>query len=268
MLSPEEGIDAEVQYAPNHARPSCKIVDYKRKRIIEVTADQQPSSTPAGPSTEAATSMLLYTSGSTGRPKGIVISYVNQNAALESIVQYLNLQKHSKILNALSPAFDYGLYQYLIALAISGSIDVCNDTVLLDDIIDQLAMEDIQVFPTVPTTVRRLRSVLQGQERTFPEVSVVTSTGSVLDPESSFFLKRTFPAARIYSMYGLTECKRVSYLDPDLLTKKGRSVGRAMPNCEVWVLDDDGNEVRPGAAGQLFVSGPNVANAYRGDRIH
>jgi acyl-CoA synthetase (AMP-forming)/AMP-acid ligase II len=63
-------------------------------------------------------------------------------------------------------------------------------------------------------------------------------------------------------MYGLTECKRVSYLPPEELDRRPHSVGRGMPNEEVYVVDDEGNRVGPGVVGELVVRGANVMLGY------
>jgi acyl-CoA synthetase (AMP-forming)/AMP-acid ligase II len=71
------------------------------------------------------------------------------------------------------------------------------------------------------------------------------------------------PKARIYSMYGLTECKRVSYLPPELIDKKPTSVGIPIPNTEAWIEDDDGKVItEPGQAGELIVRGAHVMVGY------
>jgi acyl-coenzyme A synthetase/AMP-(fatty) acid ligase len=63
-------------------------------------------------------------------------------------------------------------------------------------------------------------------------------------------------------MYGLTECKRVSYLEPELLKEKPTSVGKAIPGTETFVLDEEGRPVAPGENGILYVRGPHVMAGY------
>jgi acyl-CoA synthetase (AMP-forming)/AMP-acid ligase II len=63
-------------------------------------------------------------------------------------------------------------------------------------------------------------------------------------------------------MYGLTECKRVSYLPPEYLLKKPDSVGLPIPNCEAKVLDDAGCTLQPGEVGELVIRGANVMQGY------
>jgi acyl-CoA synthetase (AMP-forming)/AMP-acid ligase II len=80
-------------------------------------------------------------------------------------------------------------------------------------------------------------------------------------------MRRTFPRALIFSMYGLTECKRCTYLPPGDLDRKPGSVGVAIPNTEVWIVDEDGRPVPPGQPGELVVRGPHVMVGYWDDPI-
>jgi acyl-coenzyme A synthetase/AMP-(fatty) acid ligase len=63
-------------------------------------------------------------------------------------------------------------------------------------------------------------------------------------------------------MYGLTECKRVSYLEPELALEKPGSVGKAIPGTEVYLLSVKGQPVAPGESGILHVRGPHVMAGY------
>jgi acyl-CoA synthetase (AMP-forming)/AMP-acid ligase II len=75
-------------------------------------------------------------------------------------------------------------------------------------------------------------------------------------------LKDIFPTARIYSMYGLTECKRCTYLPPKDIDRKPSSVGIAIPNTEMWIVDEVGNKVGPDIVGQLVIRGATVMKGY------
>ena len=75
-------------------------------------------------------------------------------------------------------------------------------------------------------------------------------------------LRTTLPQARLYSMYGLTECKRASYLPPEELERRPGSVGRGMPNQEHWLVDDEGRRLPHGSTGELVVRGAHVMRGY------
>jgi long-chain acyl-CoA synthetase len=97
---------------------------------------------------------------------------------------------------------------------------------------------------------------------TLPELRYITNTGAVLPNAHITALRAWLPHVQLYSMYGLTECKRVSYLPPEELDRRPTSVGRAMPNCEAMLVDSDGRVLQPPATGELVVRGSNVMQGY------
>jgi acyl-CoA synthetase (AMP-forming)/AMP-acid ligase II len=93
-------------------------------------------------------------------------------------------------------------------------------------------------------------------------VRYVTNTAAALPVKHITMLRELFPRARVFSMYGLTECKRCTYLPPEDLDRKPTSVGIAIPNTEVWVAGDDGRRLPPNTVGQLVVRGATVMKGY------
>jgi acyl-CoA synthetase (AMP-forming)/AMP-acid ligase II len=75
-------------------------------------------------------------------------------------------------------------------------------------------------------------------------------------------LTATFPAAGIHLMYGLTEAFRSTYLHPDDLAAHPGSIGKAIPDVEILVLDEDGRQVGPDEPGELVHRGGCVAKGY------
>jgi acyl-CoA synthetase (AMP-forming)/AMP-acid ligase II len=78
-------------------------------------------------------------------------------------------------------------------------------------------------------------------------------------------MRRCFPAAEIFLMYGLTEAFRSTYLDPALLDEHPDSIGTAIPFAEVMVARPDGSVADPDEAGELVHTGPLVAKGYWND---
>ena len=77
-------------------------------------------------------------------------------------------------------------------------------------------------------------------------------------------LRQMLPTTRIFLMYGLTEAFRSTYLPPEELDRRPTSMGRAIPNTEILVVNEQGEPCRPGEVGELVHRGPTVSLGYWG----
>ncbi len=205
---------------------------------------------------------IIYTSGSTGTPKGVMQTHQSMTFAVGSLIEYLQLSRDDRILCVLPISFDYGLYQLLMAVSLGACLVLERSFAFLGQILETVRSEHITIFPGVPTIFATLIAAHRRSALQFPAVTRVTNTAAALPEEFIGSLRQIFPNALIYAMYGLTECKRVSYLDPRLLDVKPRSVGKAIPGTEVYLLSPDGNPVPAGETGILYVRGPHVMAGY------
>lgn len=205
---------------------------------------------------------IIYTSGSTGEPKGVMSAHYNVVAAARSITQYLKNVEDDIILDVLPLSFDYGLYQVLMAFLFGGTVVVEKSFVYPYKVIERLIQERVTGFPIVPTMVAILLQMEDLTKFDLSSLRYITNTAAALPVAYIRKLQGLFPHVSIYSMYGLTECKRVSYMPPDRLNDKPDSVGIAMPNEEVFVVNKEGREVGPEEVGELVVRGSNVMQGY------
>ncbi len=205
---------------------------------------------------------LIYTSGSTGEPKGVVSTHHNMISAARSIIQYIGNEQSDIILNVLPLSFDYGLYQVIMAFMFGGTVVLERSFLYLHQILGRIAQEKVTGFPIVPTIVAMLLQLENLGNYDLSSLRYMTNTGAALPVEHIRKLREMFPHVTLVSMFGLTECKRVCYLPPEQLDRRPSSVGKAMPNCEVFVVDEAGDEVEPGQTGELIVRGSNVMQGY------
>ena len=205
---------------------------------------------------------IIYTSGSTGEPKGIMLTHRNMIAAATSITAYLENTEDDIILCALPFSFDYGLYQMIMAFRMGATLVLERSFTYLGRVLETVVAEKVTGFPGVPTMFALMAGMKGIANHDFGRVRYVTSTGAALAPGQIEFLKALFPLARIYSMYGLSECKRCTYLPPEDLDRKPASVGIPIPNTEMWIVDEHDTVLGPHQVGQLVVRGATVMKGY------
>jgi amino acid adenylation domain-containing protein len=203
---------------------------------------------------------IIYTSGSTGTAKGVMLSHLNMVAASSSVAGYLNLANDDRVFCAIPFSFDYGLHQITMATLVGATLIVESSFAQPLMSLHRLVKHGATVFPLVPTMV----SLIEPLARRFDldRIRTITSTAAALHPNAIDRLQEVFKNARIFSMYGLTECHRCTYLDPDELPYRKSSVGKAIPNTELWVVDKKKKRHDRGATGELVIRGSTVMRGY------
>lgn len=205
---------------------------------------------------------IIFTSGSTGEPKGVVMGHDNMVAACDSITRYLGLNSSDVILVVLPLSFDYGLYQVIMAMAVGATVVL--ERSLLNPAIAFKRIDDKQctIVPLVPSLATLLGDFRPRVTASLASVRAVTNTGAALTGRHVNVVREVFPDAQIFSMYGLTECKRCTYLPPADIERKPDSVGIAIPDTEILVVDADNQPCGAGQIGQLVVRGSTVMRGY------
>ena len=205
---------------------------------------------------------LIYTSGSTGFPKGVMMTHQSMVFTSWSLIEYLRLSEDDRIMLLLPLAFDYGLYQLLMAITLGGTLIVEQSFIFTASIYRNIEKYKPTIFPGVPTIYAMMITSSKENQLVFDCIQKVTNTAAALPAEFIPELKKIFPNALIFKMYGLTECKRVCYLEPELVDLKPNSVGKAIPGTEVFLLNAEGNPVPNGETGILHIRGPHVMLGY------
>lgn len=226
--------------------------------ITEYASQTQP---PAKRCIDVDLAALVYTSGSTGNPKGVMLTHHNMVAANRSITTYLRNTPDDIVLNVLPLSFDYGLYQWLMCCNYGGTLVLEKSFTYPHATLEKIVKEGVTGFPIVPTIVAILLQ-MDLSKYDLSKLRYFSNTGAAFPVEYIQKLRKLLPEVTIFSMFGLTECKRVSYLPPEEIDRRTGSVGKAMPNCETMILDEAGNELGPNEVGELVVRGSNVMKGY------
>ena len=217
---------------------------------------------PVAPPTSGEVALLLFTSGSTALPKGVVCPHAQVVFAAGAIAARLRYQPDDVVFSSLPVAFDYGLYQLLLS-ALGGAELVLAGEAPGAGMLAELRSARATVVPLLPPLAAMLLALAARDPRAAPgSVRLFTNTGAALQPGTIAALRQRFPGARVTLMFGLTECKRVSILEPDGDLERPGSVGTPLDGTEVLILDERGQRLPAGEVGEVVVRGPHVTAGY------
>lgn len=278
MLNPGTKLD-KLTYILNNCTAKAVITEPKLAATAKQAAKGAPSvaftlvspfgaaegEAPEPPGIDLDLATIVYTSGSTGFPKGVMMTHQNVVAAATSITTYLESRAEDVVLSVLPLSFDYGLYQALMCAKVGATLVLERSFTYPGVLLDRLKREKVTGLPLVPTIAAVLLQLKDLAPGMFPDLRYITNTAAALPPAHVARLQELFPATRIYSMYGLTECKRCTYLPPEQLARRPGSVGIAIPGTEAYVVDESGRRAPPGVVGELVVRGAHVMKGYWGD---
>ena len=206
--------------------------------------------------------LILYTSGTTGEPKGVVLSYRNL-AQYPRVMAEMGITDASTIRGCILPMSH-----------IVGPI-VCNDVadkgftlVIFDQINPVTLLEGIQkhritVFESVPIVFQLLLGVRDLAKYDTTSVKIAAMMGTSIPLPLLRAFQSAQPHMKVIQGYGLTETSpMITLVEPERAETKMGSIGRAVQDVEVKIVDEAGKEVPVGEAGEIITRGPHVMKGY------
>ncbi|MDF9811455.1 AMP-binding protein [Streptomyces sp. SPB162] len=207
-----------------------------------------------------APALLIYTSGSTAAPKGIVCPHDQVIFAASAIADRLRYQADDVIFCRLPLSFDYGLYQVFLAGLAAAEL-VLVSTEFDAGLLAAARQCGATVVPVVPSLATLLLQ-LGRRDRLSTRIRLFTNTGEEMPQVMIDGLRQRFPGAQVQLMFGISECKRVSIMEPDGDRSRPGAVGLPLTGTRVRVVDGSGTPVPVGDIGEFVVSGPHVMAGY------
>ena len=224
-----------------------------------------------GKVSESDLATILYTSGSTGMPKGVATSQRNVVVGAQIVSTYLKNTPEDRILSALPLNFDAGMSQFTTSLRAGATLYLLRSR-LPGDLLKALRRHQITGVTGVPPLWALLiRGSKSLRENPLTHLRYLANTGGRI-PQANLDELRDLlepSGTKIFLMYGLTEAFRSTYLAPDQIWRsspeRGWCIGKAIPNTDIFVVDEKGRECAPGEVGELVHRGPTVAMGYWGN---
>jgi len=219
---------------------------------------------PDKPSAETLAA-LPYSSGTTGLPKGVMLSHFNLVAnVFQLLAPHTADLKTDDVMLCFLPLYHiYGLNVALNPVLTLGATLVLMPRFNVEHLVDLIASESVTMMPVVPPAMNAINQA--AEQGLFPRSHTlrwVKSGAAPLAPE----LARRFTeltGALVCQGYGMTEASPVThlgYLDPALY--RPESIGQPLVQTDCRVLDESGNEVAHGKAGELVMRGPQFMLGY------
>jgi len=206
---------------------------------------------------------LLYTSGSTGRPKGVMLTHRNIIHGAHSVASYLQNTPEDRVLGLLPMSFDYGMSQLTTMCLVGGTV-VLQPVPMAAEIVKTLVQQQVTGLAGIPPIWIDLVRYLQAQPTELPHLRYVTNSGGAIPQKILSSMPSVFPQTKIYLMYGLTEAFRSTFLEPEKFRQKIGSMGKAIPNVEVFVVDREKGLCSAGEPGELLHRGSLISKGYWG----
>ncbi|WP_170275689.1 non-ribosomal peptide synthetase [Paraburkholderia megapolitana] len=212
---------------------------------------------------------IIYTSGSTGEPKGVMIEHRNVPRLFAATVQQFGFGEHDVWTLFHSFAFDFSVWEMWGALLHGGRLVVVPKQVSRSphDFYRLLHEEGVTILNQTPGAFRQLIAA-QGESDRPHRLRQVIFGGEALEPAmlQPWYARRQNANTQLVNMYGITETTvHVTYraLNVEDARHAGRSpIGKQLSDLRLYVLDERGEPVPVGVAGEIYVGGAGVARGY------
>lgn len=220
--------------------------------------------TPPRPLDPERPTSIFYTSGSTFNPKGVLVNHRIMLAACSRVTEYLQICVSDRILSYSTMASDYGVYNIMMPLVV-GATCVIESTPAssAEDVLKVVEREAVTAMHVFPPVFSLLASTGPQWQTRLSSLRYISSSGQALRTRHIQRIRQALPQVRIFSNYGLTECKRVCYLPPEEIDQRPTSVGKPLPGVSLYLVDEQDQVIdQPGEIGELLVTSDYLMLGY------
>jgi long-chain acyl-CoA synthetase len=231
--------------------------------LLPSALESMPNTNPDVRIIDLDVASIVYTSGSTGKPRGATLTHLNIVTNTRSIVEYLELTPDDRVMVVLPFYYIYGKSLLNTHFFVGGSVVVDNRFLYPNVVLKTMQEQKATGFSGVPSTFTILLNRSDVRNHKFASLRYITQAGGAMAPAVQKEVAEVFSPAKVFIMYGATEASaRLSYLDPNELPRKWGSIGKAIPNVDLFVADEHGNPLPVGEHGEIVARGANLMPGY------
>jgi len=260
IIITEENLKQIAEKSLSHAHALIAVV---RGRGAEWDNSRYEAGAPVSADVKANDEAIyLYSTGSTGKPKRVMRTHLNLTALADNHTSTVGWTEKDRILFTIPISHTYGFGNFISAVKIGAGIVVTGEF-NRNKVLDVLEKEAITVFPAVPVMIDVLAKTFLPEPKDLSLLKLVISAGAPLKEETFHRFREKFSICP-RQLYGSTETGVISINLGEDIEKRFDSVGRAVSNVVVKVLNESGNEVTIGEVGEIAVRSPSMTTGYHG----
>jgi len=206
---------------------------------------------------------ILFTTGTTGIPKGVVLTIGNEAQAAKNINEFIGNTPDDIELLALPVSHSFGLGRIRCVLSKGGTLVIVGSFASMKKFYGAIEKYGVTGFGMVPASWAYISKMSGDRIGNYAGQLKYIEIGSASMPlKEKERLMSLLPKTKICMHYGLTEASRSAFISfHDDLTHL-ETAGKASPNCEIAVFDENGKRLEADEDGEVCVKGNHVCAQY------
>jgi acyl-CoA synthetase (AMP-forming)/AMP-acid ligase II len=210
---------------------------------------------------------VIFTSGTTGHPKGVVCTHAQSLRAFRDWAHVVGLRAGDRYL-VVNPFFHtFGYKAGWLACLMLGATVYPQPIFDANAVLERIGKDRISVIPGPPTLYQTMLARPDLAKFDLSSLRLAVTGAAVIPVELVERMRKELCFDTVITGYGLTEASGVSTMcrvgdDPETIATTS---GRAIPDVDVRVVDDNGKEVPRGEPGEVVVKGYTVTSGYLDD---
>ena len=207
---------------------------------------------------------VLFTSGTTGNPKGAMLTHSATVRAYDAWSTVVGLRAGDRYL-VVNPFFhSFGLNAGIVASLVKGATIIPHAVFDVDAVMKRAAEEQVSMLPGPPTIYQSILDHPHVAEFDMSSLRLAVTGAAPVPVELIRRMRAELGFETIVTGYGLTEATGIATMcrhddDPETISTTS---GRAIPDVEVRIINDEGAEVPRGEPGEVVVRGYNIMRGF------